>query len=57
MLALVEYQALYRKYRPQRFSEIIGQGHVTETLSREIIDHGRADPRQVAELHEPARRR
>jgi DNA polymerase-3 subunit gamma/tau len=38
MLALVEYQALYRKYRPQRFSEIIGQGHVTETLSREIIE-------------------
>jgi DNA polymerase-3 subunit gamma/tau len=38
MLALVEYQALYRKYRPQRFSEIIGQGHVTETLTREIIE-------------------
>jgi DNA polymerase-3 subunit gamma/tau len=34
----VDYQALYRKYRPQRFSEIIGQGHVTETLAREVVD-------------------
>jgi DNA polymerase-3 subunit gamma/tau len=32
----VEYQALYRKYRPQRFEDIIGQGHVTETLAREV---------------------
>ena len=32
----VEYQALYRKYRPQRFDEIIGQDHVTHTLAREI---------------------
>ncbi len=39
MLAHVEYQALYRKYRPQRFAEIIGQGHVTETLLREVVDN------------------
>jgi DNA polymerase-3 subunit gamma/tau len=32
----VEYQALYRKYRPQRFSEIVGQEHVTLTLAREV---------------------
>lgn len=32
----MEYRALYRKYRPQRFAEIIGQGHVTETLSAEV---------------------
>jgi DNA polymerase-3 subunit gamma/tau len=38
MLASVDYQALYRKYRPQRFSEIIGQGHVTETLAREVVE-------------------
>lgn len=31
----MEYQALYRKYRPQVFGEVIGQGHVTETLVRE----------------------
>ena len=35
-IAAVEYQALYRKYRPQRFEDIIGQGHVTETLAREV---------------------
>ncbi len=35
-IAGVEYQALYRKYRPQRFADIIGQGHVTETLAREV---------------------
>ena len=32
----MEYQALYRKYRPQRFDDVIGQGHVTETLAREV---------------------
>jgi DNA polymerase-3 subunit gamma/tau len=32
----VEYQALYRKYRPQRFAEIVGQDHVTLTLAREV---------------------
>ena len=31
-----DYQALYRKYRPQAFSEVIGQTHVTETLAREV---------------------
>jgi DNA polymerase III subunit gamma/tau len=35
----MEHQALYRKYRPQRFDEVIGQGHVTQTLSREVIDN------------------
>ncbi len=34
----MEYQALYRKYRPQRFSEVIGQEHVTATLGREVLD-------------------
>jgi len=35
---VVEYQALYRKYRPQTFDDVIGQGHVTTTLSREVAD-------------------
>lgn len=30
------YQALYRKYRPKNFSEVIGQDHITETLSNQI---------------------
>lgn len=29
-------QALYRKYRPRAFADIIGQEHVTQTLSRAI---------------------
>jgi DNA polymerase III subunit gamma/tau len=38
------YQVLARKYRPQRFSEVIGQDHVTRTLKNAIeqqrIAHG-----------------
>ncbi len=34
----MEYQALYRKYRPQTFDDVIGQAHVTTTLAREIAD-------------------
>ncbi|MDK1017841.1 MAG: DNA polymerase III subunit gamma/tau [Actinomycetota bacterium] len=34
----MQYQALYRKYRPQRFDEVIGQDHVTATLAREVIE-------------------
>ncbi len=34
----MQYQALYRKYRPQRFDEVIGQDHVTTTLAREVVD-------------------
>jgi len=34
----MRYQALYRKYRPQRFDEVVGQDHVVGTLVREITD-------------------
>ena len=30
------YQVLYRKYRPQVFSDVVGQEHITATLSREV---------------------
>ncbi len=30
------YQALYRKYRPKNFAEVIGQDHITKTLSNQI---------------------
>lgn len=30
------YQALYRKWRPKNFNDVIGQNHITETLKREI---------------------
>ena len=34
------YQALYRKYRPQTFSNVVGQEHITETLKNEL-SHGK----------------
>ncbi|MDR0738950.1 MAG: DNA polymerase III subunit gamma/tau [Oscillospiraceae bacterium] len=30
------YKALYRKYRPQKFSDIVDQQHVTKTLKNEV---------------------
>ena len=30
------YQALYRKYRPDTFSDVAGQEHITETLKNEL---------------------
>ncbi len=32
------YQALYRRYRPQRFSEVRGQDHVTRALRNAVRD-------------------
>ena len=32
------YQALYRKWRPRRFDDVVGQRHITETLKRQIAD-------------------
>jgi DNA polymerase-3 subunit gamma/tau len=41
---LMSYQVLARKYRPQKFSDVIGQEHVTQTLKNAIeqdrIAHG-----------------
>ena len=31
------YTALYRKFRPQTFSELVGQEHITKTLKNQII--------------------
>ncbi|MBR7060376.1 MAG: DNA polymerase III subunit gamma/tau [Eubacterium sp.] len=33
---MIMYQVLYRKYRPQVFSDVYGQEHVTSTLQNEI---------------------
>ena len=30
------YQALYRKWRPQTFDQVIGQQHITETLKNQV---------------------
>lgn len=32
----MEYQALYRAFRPQKFSDVVGQHHVTKTLQNAI---------------------
>ena len=33
----MEYQALYRAFRPQKFSDVVGQHHVTKTLQNAIM--------------------
>jgi DNA polymerase-3 subunit gamma/tau len=35
----MSYQILSRKYRPQTFAEVVGQGHVTRTLSNAIASN------------------
>jgi DNA polymerase-3 subunit gamma/tau len=40
MVLTVSYQVLARKYRPQTFAEVVGQGHVIQTL-RNAINTGR----------------
>src|ERR1051325_6386963 len=36
----MSYQVLARKYRPQKFSDVIGQDHVTRTL-KNALEQGR----------------
>ncbi len=31
------YQALYRKWRPKTFDDVVGQSHITETLKKEVL--------------------
>ena len=33
------YQALYRKYRPRKFSEVVGQKAIIKTLSNSILNN------------------
>jgi DNA polymerase III subunit gamma/tau len=35
----VQYQSLYRRYRPQRFDEVLGQEHVTRALRNAVRDN------------------
>jgi DNA polymerase-3 subunit gamma/tau len=32
------YQALYRKWRPKTFEDVVGQAHITETLKRQVAE-------------------
>ena len=31
------YQALYRKYRPKTFDDVIGQEHITDILKAQVV--------------------
>ena len=35
---MMAYQAIYRKWRPQVFEDIVGQGHITNTLKNQIVN-------------------
>ena len=51
------YQALYRKYRPKTFSEVVGQQHITDTLQRQVADgqvgHATCSPVPAAPARPP----
>ena len=32
------YQALYRKWRPKTFEDVVGQSHITDTLRRQVAE-------------------
>lgn len=32
------YQALYRKWRPKTFSDVVGQSHITQTLQKQVCE-------------------
>ncbi len=36
-MAVNSHLALYRKYRPQTFDEVVGQEHITKTLANQIL--------------------
>ncbi len=33
---MATYQALYRKWRPRTFEDVVGQSHITDTLARQV---------------------
>ena len=35
----LEYTALYRKFRPLTFNELVGQDHITRTLKNQIVSN------------------
>lgn len=35
----VSYVALYRRWRPKIFEDVVGQGHITQTLKNQIKNH------------------
>ena len=51
----MNYVALYRKYRPQNFDEVVGQQHITDTLRNQIMqDKVPKDRKGLIFLHRKA---
>ena len=46
----MNYQALYRMYRPQSFDDVVGQEHVTKTLRNAISKGNNPMPIYLAAL-------
>ena len=38
------YQALYRKWRPRTFDDVVGQSHITDTLKQQVAGGGCPTP-------------
>ena len=36
----MSYTALYRKFRPNTFDDVIGQEHIVKTIKNQIISNG-----------------
>ena len=36
-MKILSYTALYRKFRPLKFEEMVGQEHITKTLQNQIM--------------------
>ena len=53
------YQALYRKWRPRTFDEVVGQPHITETLKRQVatghLSHAYLFTLSLIHISEPTR--
>ena len=51
----MSYQVLARKYRPQKFSDVIGQEHVTRTLQNAIRKSASRTATSSADTEESAK--
>ena len=44
------HQAIYRKWRPMVFEDIVGQGHITQTLKSVMLTYSAERAEQVKQL-------
>ena len=45
------YQALYRKWRPKTFADVVGQEHITQTLRRQAAQGRLSHAYQIGRAH------